>query len=216
MQSNPEGALAAQPTQTPPTLLEIRPDAATFWRGVGFRALIFLPLIALAIYRSAGRHPVAWSVLLYGALAVVLVVGALVMLQTSSIILTATTVEKRRRWWPPTIVQRAAVASAVLVPLYRSAFNRTAALLVLVGGSGRPVLRLTGQVFADSDLFALAERFGHSLEVIEGVTGPKAVARRHRRLLPLVERHPALVIAGGTVVLLIAVVVGVTIFAPVN
>lgn len=198
-------------------LLEIRPDAATFWRGVKFRALIFLPLVALGFYRTAGRSGIAWPVLVFGGLILVLAVGALTMLQTSSVVLTASTIEKHRRWLPPKIVQRATVASGVLVPQYTSAFNRTAPLLILVGGHGRPLIRLTGQVFARSDLFALAQRIGYSaFDVIDEVAGPKSVSARHRRVLPLIERRPGLIIVAGTVLLLVAVVVGVTIFAPVS
>lgn len=198
-------------------LFEIRPDAATFGRGVGVRALIFLPLIAVGIYRSAGRNGIGWSVLLYGGLVTALVVGALIMLQTSSVVLTTTTVEKHRRWLPAKVVPRASVASGVLVAQYASAFNRTAPLLVLLGGNGKPLLRLTGQVFAESDLFTFAERFGYGFfDVLEGVAGPEVVAARHRALLPLVERRPGLIIVAGTALLLVAVVVGVSLFAPVG
>ena len=182
-----------------------------------FRALIFVPLIALGAYRSSGRHGIAWPVLLGGGLILVLAFGALTMLQTSSVVLTASTIEKHRRWLPPKVVQRAAVVSGVLVPQYTSAFNRTAPLVVLVGANGRPLLRLTGHVFTGADLSTLAERFGYeAFDVIAGIVGPKAVAARHRHMLPLVERRPGLVIVAGTVLLLVAVVVGVTIFDPVS
>lgn len=218
MQPQPHAASGAPPVHPSDhhwPLLEIRPDASAFWRGVGFRALILGPLIVLGIYRSVGRTGVGWSVPLYGGLIVVLVVGAFTMLQTSSVVLTATTIEKRRRWLPPTVVHRAAVASGVLVPQYRSAFNRTAALLVLAGANGRPLMRLTGQIFSASDLFALAEQFGHRyFDVLEGIATPKAVSARHRKLLPLVERRPGLVTVAATVLLLVAVVVGVSILSP--
>ena len=182
-----------------------------------FRALIFVPLIALGAYRSAGRHGLAWPVLVCGGLILVLAFGALTMLQTTSVVLTASTIEKHRRWLPPKVVHRAAVVAGVLVPQYTSAFNRTAPLLVLVGANGRPLLRLTGQVFTGADLSTLAERFGYAtFDVIAGIVGPKAVAARHRHMLPLVERRPGVVIVAGTVLLLVAVVVGVTIFDPVS
>ncbi len=58
----------AQFTGQQSPLLEVRPDADAFWRGVGFRALIFVPLIVLGVYRSAGRMGIGWSALLYGGL----------------------------------------------------------------------------------------------------------------------------------------------------
>ncbi len=212
---SPSGAYSDQWTDDRSTQFVIRPDASTFWRGVGFRGLIFLPLVALAIYRAAGRNGLAWPVLLYGGLALVLAVGAITIVETTSVVLTTTTVAKHRRWLPPSVLPRAAVASGVLVRQYRSAFNRTAPLLVLVGETGRPVLRLTGQVFTGPDLFAFAERFGPVyFDVVEGVAGPKEVGGRHPRLLPLVERRPGLLIIAGTVLLLAAVVVGVSVFDP--
>ena len=196
-------------------LFEIRPDAATFWRGVRARALIFLPLFAVTIYRST-RDGIGTSFLLYCGLVLVLAFAALTMLQTSSLVLTATTVEKHRRWLPPKVVQRAEVASGVLVPQYQSTFNRTAPLLVLAGRTGRPLLRLTGQLYTGADLFTLAQRFGYGyFDVFDAVVGPKAVARRHPKLIPLIERRPAVVIVLATVILLVAVVVGVSVFDPV-
>lgn len=76
---------------------------------------------------------------------------------------------------------------------------------------------MTGQIFAGADLHTFAERFGYGcFDVLAGVAGPKAVAQRHRKVLPLVERHPGLLIVAGTVLLLVTVVVGVSLFAPVG
>ena len=216
--SLPTGATSAPATNDARSNgpFELRPDAQTFWRGVRFRALIFLPLFAVTIYRFLVRGGTGLAFVLYVALAIVLVVAVRVMLNTSSVVLTATTVEKHRKWLPPKIVQRSDITAGVLVPQYRSAYNRTAPLLVLAGATGRPLLRLTGQVFGHQDLFAFAERMGYQhFDIIEGVVGPKVVAQRHRKMIPLIERRPALLIVVGIVLLLVLVVVGVSIFDPV-
>lgn len=208
------GTAPAQQTDDRLPIFEIRPDAATFWRGVGTRALIFLPIIAIGIYRSTS-HGIGSSFLLYCGLAVVLVFAALTMLQTSSLVLTATTVEKHRRWLAPTVVQRTAVASGVFVPHYQSAFNRTVPLLILAGRNGRPLLRLTGPIYTAADLYTFAQRFGYAyFDVLDDVAGPKVVAKRHPKLIPLIERRPVLVTVMGFIVLLVAIVVGVSVFNP--
>lgn len=101
------------------------------------------------------------------------------------------------------------------MPQYKSTYNRTASLLVLAGAHGRPLLRLTGQTFTPADLFALVEPFGyHHFDVIQGVIGPKAIAKRHQKLIPLVERRPGLVVVVGSILLLVAIVGGISIFDP--
>ena len=223
-QPSPTSAIQYEPITLPvPTQLmpspryELRPDSKTFWRGVGSRALILLPLIALGIYHAVQQNGVGGAVLLYVSLVVVLLVGVLIMLQTSSIVLTASTIEKHRLLLRPRVIQRAVIAQGVLVPQYTSTYNRTAPLLILVSAKGRSLLRLTGQVFKAGGLFTLAERIGlQHFDVISGVVGPKAVAKRHKKILPLFERRPALVVVLGTIVLLVLIVVGISIFDPVQ
>ena len=209
--------LRSTPGDPSGVLLELRPDSATFWRGVGFRALILLPIIALGIYNAVRDNGIGGAAVLYVTIAAVMLIGVTIMLQTSRVVLTVTTVEKHRLLLHPKVVQRRDIALGVLVPQYTSAFNRTAPLLVLVGGKGRALLRLTGQVFDAGALFALAERMGlGNFDVISGLVGPKVVARRHKRILTLPERRPLLVVLVGTVVLLVLLVVAINIFDPVT
>lgn len=204
----------ADPTAAP---FEMRPDATTFWRGVGARALILLPLVALGIFNAVRRDGVGWAVVLYVGLAVVLLIGVLIMLQTTSILLTDSTIQKRRLLLPPKVIARSRITHGVLVPQYSGSFDRTAPLLILVSAKGWALLRVTGQIFDAGAVFALAERIGlQHFDVISGVVGPKAVAARHRRALPLFERRPALVVILGIVVLLVLIVIGVSIFDPVS
>lgn len=197
-------------------LLELRPDGATFWLGVGARALILLPLIALGVYNAVHDNGVGWAAVLYLGIAAVMLVGVMIMLQTSRVVLTVGTVEKHRLLLRPRVIQRHDVVFGVLVPQYTSAYNRTAPLLVLVNAKGRALLRLSGQVFEAGALFTLAERMGMgTFDVISGVVGPKAVARRHKKIVPLFERRPLLMVLLGTVILLVVLVVAITIFDPV-
>ena len=115
------------------------------------------------------------------------------------------------------MIDRARVIGAVLVPQYTTIYDRTAPLLLLLNRKGRPLLRLTGQVFDAPDLFTFAERYGLAgFEVISGEVGPKVVGARHRKALSLIERRPLLVVLLGAFVLLVLVVIGVSIFDPVN
>ena len=47
-------------------LLDLHPDPATFWRGVGARAAILLPIIALGVWNAVRRDGLGWAVVLYG------------------------------------------------------------------------------------------------------------------------------------------------------
>ncbi|MET3807366.1 hypothetical protein ABIB25_004389 [Nakamurella sp. UYEF19] len=210
MQPNQPQRFGVVPSPTP---FEMRPDAATFWGGVGARALILLPLAALGIFNAVQRDGVGWAVVLYVGLAAVLLVGVLIMLQTSSILLTDQAIEMRRLLLPPRVIARSRIAHGVLVPQYSGSFDRTAPLLILVNAKGRALLRVTGQIFDAGAVFTLAERIGlQHFDVISGVVGPKAIAARHPKAIPLFERRPALVVILGTVVLLVLIVIGVSIF----
>lgn len=196
---------------------EMRPDSTTFWRGVGSRALLLLPIIALGVFNAVKQGGAAWAVSLYVVLAAVLLVGVLIMLQTSRIVLTGTTVEKHRFLLRPKVLRRSDVTCGVLVPRYTAGFNRTAPLFVLVDRSGRALLRLTGQTFSAPDLFGLAERLGlQNFDVIDAEVGPKQVTARHRRILPLLERRPVLVITLATLAFLVLMVVAISVFDPVR
>jgi hypothetical protein len=142
-----------------------------------------------------------------------LLAAVTIMLQTSRVVLTLTAVEKHRLLLPPKRIQRTAVARGILVPQYVSSLNRLAPLMVLVDGQGRSLLKLTGQIFESGALFTLAERIGLSnFDVIDGPTGPKDVARRYPKVISVFERRPMLVVLLGTVILLVLIAVGITIF----
>lgn len=210
-----------QPFTPPPSaagvVYEMRPDSKSFWRGVGTRALILLPLIAWGVSNAVRNNGVGWAVVLYVGLVVVLLAGALIMFQTSRVVLTFTAVEKHRLLLPPRRFERSAIDHGVLAPQYASSLNRAAPLLVLINTSGRSLLKLTGQIFEPGALFTLAERIGMDhFDVMSGPVGPKDVARRHPKVVSLFERRPMLVVLLGTVILLVLIVVGVTIFDPVN
>jgi len=196
---------------------EMRPDSTTFWRGVGSRALLLLPIVALGVFNVVKQGGVGWAMSLYVVLAAVLLIGVLIILQTSRIVVTETTVEKHRFLLGPKMIRRSKVVHGVLVPRYTAGFNRTAPLLVLVGRSGRALLRLTGQTFSSADLFGLAELLGlQNFDVIDAEVGPKQVAARHKKILPLMERRPVVVVALGTLIFLVLMVVAISLFDPVQ
>ena len=207
---------------TPPpsasgVVFEMHPDSKTFWRGVGTRALILLPLIALGVSNSVRRDGVGWTAILYVGLVVVLLAAVMIMLQTSRVVLTLTSIEKHRLLLPPKRIHRAGITGSVLVPQYVSSMSRVTPLMLLVGSNGRSLLKLTGQIFEAGALFTLAERMGMDrFDVLSGPTGPKDVARRYPKAVSVFERRPVLVVLLGTLILVVLIVAGVTIFDPVQ
>lgn len=190
------------PGDTGEVRLRITPDRSAFTRGLQVRAAMMLPLVAVGLVGpSAGDLPAAavWSVVGAG----VLVAVAAVALTISRVEVTATELRTRRVAGLSSSVPLSQVSGSVLAAQYEQYGTAIAPMMTVTGPDRRRVLRLSGQLFAGSDLAALGSVLGNGAVVKEPVT-PRMLEERFPGLVPVHERRPFLL---ATLVVLAIVVV---------
>lgn len=179
------------------------PFRHTDWvsRVVGIVAATVPPLGTTLWLALIGGHVWPISILIGCLVALAAVVGRLIA--TSRIELTA---DGLRRWSVPARdhhIARADVARVVLVDVFVRDSLRTTKHLYLVGHDGRTIIAMSGRWWADSAIAAVARHLdAHPETVAEPLTAPEL--RRSGIVIPAWrDRHPALMTAIATVLVVV-------------
>lgn len=195
------------PQNPDPVLLDLRPDRATYLRGLGTRALLVVPLIAALVLSSSRFGGLPFVV--YGATigAAVVIVVTSVLLATSRIRLTWHSVIIGRAVGTPRTIPREQIGYGVLVQRYRQFGNAEAPMLVLVDADRRRLVQLSGQYFDAAALTALAQQIGlRFFDVMAEPTTPADFDARHPGVLRFVERRPTVIVVVVLLAILAAVI----------
>lgn len=186
--------------------MDIRPSSQTYGRGIAIRATAMVPLVAVGLVNGNGSSvspAVRWFIVGAG---VVIGLAAIAMMITR-VQLTPSSIKVRRLIGTEKEIPRAQVAYGILVKQYEQYGNMLAPLLILLDGSRRKLLYLSGQVYSAGDIDALAERIGIGhIDVMTTPVTAKLIDQRHPDVLALWERRPfliAFVVVGAVFVLMI-------------
>lgn len=203
MQKPPQLAVTGEPV-----LLEFGPSGQAYGKGVAVRLAILAPLIAVNFYSAARSdiNPGIWWGII--AVAAVIAVGA-VLQMVKKVQLTGTSVVVTRILGGPKAIPGQRVAYGILAQAYQQFGAVAAPLLILVDGNRKKLLYLSGQLFAGSDMYALAQAMGlQNFDVITEPVSPKMIDQRHPRVLSFMERRPwafACIAVGVIIVVVTAV-----------
>lgn len=191
-----------------PVLAEIRPDSATYGRGVAVRAVIMLPLIVAGFFGSRNKDlsaAVVWTIVGIG----IVIAAAAIGLMVSRVQVLPSGIRVRRLIGTEKTVPRQQFAGGVLIRQYEQYGNMLAPLLILMAGSRKKIVSLSGQIFGAADLDRLAQVLGiGSFDVITDPITPKLLAARHPGLIPFWERRPfgfAFLVVGVIIVIVVVV-----------
>lgn len=191
-------------------LAEIRPDSATYGRGVATRAVIMLPVIAVGFFgsRDSNLSPVVvWIIVGIG----VLIAAAAIGLMVTRVQVLPSGIRIRRLIGLEKTVAASRFAGGVFVRQYEQYGNMVAPLLIVLDGSRKRIVTLSGQVFGATELNRLTQVLGAGrFDTIDEPVTPKILAGRHPGLVPFWERRPfafAFLVVGVIIVVVIVVAV---------
>lgn len=189
-----------------PVLAELRPDSATFGRGVAVRAVIMVPLVAAGAFGSQDGNlsPAAvWSIIGVG----VLIGAAAIALMVSRVQVRPSGLRIRRLIGIEKTVPSSRFAGGVFVRQYEQFGNMIAPVLIVLDGSRKRIVTLSGQVFGADGLDRLAQVLGAGrFDTIDDPITPKLLAERHPGLVPFRERRPfgfAFLVVGMIIVIIV-------------
>jgi hypothetical protein len=196
---------------------ELRPSGRSYGRAV----LPVVPLVVVVgVLKSMAHGDSVWtSLVIVGAVLVVGVVAVLWYARAERVWTDARAVYRRGLLGRVKVVERSRIASVLLATQYTGPNRRTGALLSLLDGDGRSLMRLLGPIWGTEDVvgFVGAAALTPVLRIDEPVTAADLRAD-HPGALPYADRRPVklflLTMAATVVVIaLVLVVVGVVMAA---
>ncbi len=173
---------------------EIRPSEAVYraWRKANRFNLVVAVALGVFTFGTYGAKNWQWpTVILLVLLAEILLERRLV--QKGRIRVTGGRLEISRLLGGSSHIPRGAIASMVLV--YNTArfpAEPRESLLAFMGRNGKRVARVRRQIWADTDLHALAEFIGAPLSQYDAMN-LQELRRKHPAALTFDERHPAVI-----------------------
>jgi hypothetical protein len=164
----------------------LKPAVANYWKGTAFSAFFLVPLLAFQVVRHIER-PFIWIVLLIAVVASA--VGVALHFARARILIDESRVGRQRtigtQWTPFAEIDR-----ALLVRHYKSFGQLPRTDLFLFAVDGRKLLRLSGRLWAEADMIALATATGATQGLIEGPVNATEIRAVEPTAISWVETHP--------------------------
>lgn len=178
-------------------LIDIRSSSGAYRRGLAIGPVALVPLIPVIVFNananangSGVARATGWSIVGLGVVIGLVAIGRMV----TRVQLTPSSIRVRRLIGTEKEIARQQVACGILVQQYEQYPDLLAPLLILLDGSRRKLLHLSGHVYGAADINGFAERMGIGhFDVMAGPVTATLIDQRHPEVLSIWERRPFMI-----------------------